>query len=186
MITRYEQDETTRLLRQGDFDALMPRIYDELCRIARRRLRRFPDFDTLDTRALVHEAFLKLVGAEDIDWQSRQHFLAMAAKAMREVALNYARRKQAQKRGGGALRLSLNEAPELEAARRAERLLALDEALQRLEAVAARQARIVELRYFGGHTHAEVARLLGVSERTVKRQERLARLWLRHALDAEV
>ena len=197
-----EDGDVTALLKQGDYDAVFERVYEELSKVARRRLARHADLHTLDTRALVAEAYVKLVGAE-VDWQDRAHFFAVAAKAMREVALNYAQRKRAARRGGGARKLPLDSdgrvvlpgtspgpAPAVtsdadEAERRALELIALDEALRRLAELSERQARVVELRFFGGLTVKEVAGVLEVSERTVKRDWDLAQLWLRQAMGGE-
>ena len=199
-----EDGDVTALLKQGDYDAVFERVYKELSKVARRRLARHADLHTLDTRALVAEAYVKLVGAE-VDWQDRAHFFAVAAKAMREVALNYARRKRAGRRGGGVPKLPLDgngdvvspgtspdRGPALavagdadEAERRALELIALHEALQRLAELSERQARVVELRFFGGLTIKEVAGVLDVSERTVKRDWDLAQLWLRQAMGGE-
>ena len=197
-----ETGEITALLRRGDHDAVFERVYGTLGEIARRRLARHHDLHTLDTRALVAEAYAKLVGAE-VEWQSRAHFFAVAAKAMREVALNYAQRKRAARRGGGAQKLPLDgdgcvvlpgtstgaaavspaASSSDEAERRALELIALDAALRRLAELDERQAHVVELRFFGGLTVEEAADVLGVSERTVKRAWSAARLWLKGAMD---
>ncbi len=173
----------TRLLRrvhEGDRQALgdlLPLIYDELHALARRQRRRRGGSETLNTTALVHEAYLKLVRSEDARWQDRSHFFRVAATAMRQILVDYALRRRAAKRGGGARSLSLDEAfflPE----EKAEEVIALDEALARLAAFDERQSHLVELRYFVGFTIPETAEALGVSASTVKREWTVARAWL--------
>jgi RNA polymerase sigma factor (TIGR02999 family) len=183
-------DEVTRLLealRDGDpaaFGALVPLVYDELRTVAHRQRRRWHGDDTLATTALVHEAYLKLVDQSRASWESRAHFLAAAARAMRHVLINYSRDRRALKRGGQPPTLSLDalgERPELQAALSDEdvdTLLALDGALERLERVNARQSRIVECRFFGGMSIAETAAALGVSTATVSRGWALAQVRL--------
>lgn len=158
-------------------DELLPLVYDELHRLAHLKLRGDRSGVTLSATALVHEAYLKLVGHHAVDWQDRTHFFGVAARAMRQVVIDRARRRQAQKRGGGALLLTLDESyfvPD----QRASQFLALDEALRRLEALDERQSRIVECRFFAGLNVEETASALGVSPSTVKRDWRTARAWL--------
>ena len=182
-----EASDVTRLLqdldaRGGDaVDALMPVVYDELHRLAHRlRLGERPDH-TLNTTALVHEAYLKLAGLDRLDWKNRAQFFAIAAQAMRRVLVTYAERRRAQKRGGGAPHVALDEGALLTDAQ-SEELLALDEALGRLQALSERQHRVVECRFFGGMTVEETAAALGLSPATVKRDWTLARAWLNREL----
>jgi RNA polymerase sigma factor (TIGR02999 family) len=180
--------EITRLLRdwhdgdQAALDQLMPLVYDELRRLARNYMRRQSPGQTLQTTALINEAYLRLVNLPDIDWQSRAHFYAVAAQAMRYLLIERARSKRYAKRGGGAQQVSLDEAAMVSAGR-SEELLALDEALTRLAALDPRQNRIVELRYFGGLTVEETAEVLGVSPVTVMREWAKAKGWLYRELN---
>ncbi len=171
-------------LREGDeevVDRLFPVVYDELHRLAHRQLQRQRPGQTLNTTALVHEAYLKLVDQTQAGWNDRTHFFAVSAKAMRHIILNYARDQAAQKRGGDREHVTFNE--ELMAPQdRAETLLLLDELLTQLAERDARMARVVELRFFGGMIEKETAEVLGVSPRTVRRDWRKARLWLSKAL----
>ncbi|HIG75890.1 MAG TPA: sigma-70 family RNA polymerase sigma factor [Bacteroidetes bacterium] len=171
-------------LRSGDsdaVDAILPHVYGELQDLARRQLRGERDGHTLNTTALVHEAYLKLVRQDRADWQSRAHFLGVAALAMRRILINYAKKRKAEKRGGGAVLATFEEGAVGRVARTDE-LLALDEALDRLAERSERQARVVELSFFGGLTQPEIAEALGVSEITVRRDWRMARAWLSHEL----
>ena len=171
-------------LRGGDeaaVDAILPHVYGELQDLAHRQLRGERPDHTLNTTALVHEAYLKLVRQDGVDWQSRAHFLGVAAMAMRRILINYARTRRAEKRGGGAALATLHDG-EVGRVARTDELLALDEALDRLGERSARAARVVEMWFFGGLTHAEIAEALGVSEPTVRRDWRAARAWLSHAL----
>lgn len=184
-----EAGEVTRLLeawRGGDasaFDRLLPIVYDDLRRIARAHARRLKPGHTLDTTGLVHEAYLRLVGHGGAGWESRQHFLSVCARAMRQIAVDAARRRAAAKRGGPAGAVTFDEeitpAPD-----RPERLLALDEALARLAAHSDRMVKIVECRYFAGLTEEETAEATGVALRTVQREWLRARAWLREELGA--
>ena len=165
--------------RSGDaavLDDLLPLIYDELYRLARAQRRRLRSHETLNTTAIVHEAYLKLSG-RDASWQDRVHFFRVAARAMRDIVVDYARRKQAAKRGGDAPDLSLDDVPPLPEVD-AEEVLALHEVLERLEALDERQARVVELRYFVGLTIEETAEVLDLSPASVKRDWTTARSWL--------
>lgn len=163
------------------FERLLPLVYDELRRIAARQLRRERSDHTLQTTALVHEAWLKLVGQEERAWANRHHFLAIAALAMRRVLLKHAARKKALKRGGDLARGDWDDALALYEDRAGD-LLALDESLRRLEDLDPEAAKVVELRFFGGLLVPEVAEALGISERTVERRWRSARAWLRKDL----
>jgi len=175
--------EITQLLlawSEGDETAqekLVPLVYDELRRLAKRYMARERGDHTLQTTALVNEAYLRLINAKDVRWQSRAHFFAVSANVMRRILVDLARERGNLKRGGGALKVSLDEAMVVAPERSAD-LLALDEALDRLAALSARQSRVVELRYFGGLNEEEVAEVLKVSLRTVQSDWRLARTWL--------
>lgn len=160
----------------------LPPVYAELRRIARRQLRRLRPGETLGTTVLVHEAYLKLAGRNGAAWLDRSHFFAIAARAMRQVLVNYALRQQAIKRGGRDRIVALDASAELPAPEPEARLLALDGALDRLEALDERLARIVECRFFAGLTEEETAASLGVSLRTVQRDWKLARGWLHEEL----
>jgi RNA polymerase sigma factor (TIGR02999 family) len=181
--------EITRLLaslREGDRQALnqlFPLVYAELRTAARRQLRARRAGDTLSTTALVHEAYLKFVGGARHEWADRGHFFAVAARAMRRVVVDHARARSAQKRGGPAVALTLDDAC-LGVGGRADELLALDEALTQLEAINERPARVVELRFFGGLSVDETADALDLSPRTVKREWRFARAFLFDALSS--
>jgi RNA polymerase sigma factor (TIGR02999 family) len=175
--------EITRLLmdwRGGDraaLDKLMPLVYDELRRLARHYLSQERPGHTLQTTALVNEAYLRLIDQQDSDWQGRAHFFAVAARIMRHLLIDHARSRQYAKRGGGAPQVSLDEAAAVSAERSAE-LLALDEALGRLAAVDERKVMIVELRYFSGLSVEETAEVMRVSAITVKREWLKAKAWL--------
>lgn len=166
-------------------DALVPLVYEELRRLAHAQLRRERSGHTLNTTDLVHEAYGRLVRLDQIEWQDRAHFLAMAARAMRRVLINYAEARRAAKRGGGQAPLSLSDAAIQVAdlpATSLDDLLALDTALTALADLDARQARVVECRFFGGMTVEETAAVLEVSPATVKRDWTLARAWLNREL----
>ena len=179
-------------LRDGEaaaLDELFALLYDELRQLAQRQRRRWRGDETLNTTALVHEAYVKLVGQARIAAESRAHFLALAARAMRHILCNYARDRRTQKRGGGLEHVQLDESGS-DAGRsrfspeQSEELVALDEALRRLEQVDPRQGRVVECRFFGGLTIEETAAALGVSPRTVKRDWAMAQAWLHRELAA--
>ena len=165
---------------QQAFDELTPLVYDELHRLAGGYLRRERRGHTLQTSALVNEAFLRLIG-QRADWRNRAHFFGIAAQLMRRILVDYARSQQADKRGGAAPRLALDEALDEAQAQDAD-LLALDEALLSLAKLDPRQSRIVELRYFGGLTIEQTAAVLGLGHTTVEREWNLARAWLRREL----
>jgi RNA polymerase sigma factor (TIGR02999 family) len=173
-------EEISRLLiawsdgEQAALDELVPLVYEELRRIARRYRR--DGNNTLQTTALVHEAFLRLAGTEGTQWQNRAHFFGVAARAMRHILVDHARARCAFKRGGAVRSVSLD--PDLLSQERAASLVALDEALSALAALAPRQSRVVELRYFGGLSVNETAGVLGVSPETVTRDWRVAKSWL--------
>ena len=168
-------------------DQLFSILYDELKDLSRRQRQRWHGNYTLDTTALVHEAYVKLVGRSRIDVESRAHFRSLAARAMRHILCDYARDRKAQKRGGGAEALTLDEpnvvpgsagAPGGEGEVNLHTLLTLDDALRRLEEVDARASRVVECRFFGGLTIDETATAVGISPRTVKRDWAVAQAWL--------
>ena len=182
-------EHVTQLLMQlsgGDraaVDELTPLVYHELKRIAGAQLRRERPGHTLQATALVHEAYLKLIDQRDVTWQNRAHFFGVAAQAMRRILLDYAKSRQRIKRGGEIHKTSLDEALVV-AEDRASDLVRIDEALTRLEALDARQAKVVELRFFGGLSVEETAEAIGVSAPTVKREWAMARAWLHRELAA--
>lgn len=165
-------------------DRLMPLVYDELRELAAQYMQREAKGHTLRSTALVNEAYVKLCGA-DTDWRGRTHFFAASAQAMRRILVDHARGKARIKRGGGLERVEFDE-DLLGKEQNSEDLLALDEALEKLAAVDQRQARIVELRFFGGLTTSEVAEALGISKRTVELEWKMIRAWLRRELSGEV
>ena len=179
-----EQDpaQITRLLlawRNGEphaLEDLMPLVHRELKRIARNFMRRQRPGNTLQTTALVNEAFVRLVDSDKVNWQDRSHFFAISAQLMRRVLVDAARRRNSEKRGGDRVRVTL--ADDVKAVEDQADVVAIDEALTRLAALNARQARIVELRYFAGLTEEEIAEALEISARTVRRDWNLARAWL--------
>lgn len=185
-------DDITGLLiawRAGDQDALnelFPRVYDELRRIAHGRLGREREGHTLSTTALVNEAYLKLVDQTRAQWTDRAHFFAVAARVMRRILVDYARKHQAQKRGGANVPVTLDDDALANAAvvadERADMLIALDEALIRLADLDERLSRVVECRFFGGLTEEETANALSVTARTVRRDWVKAKGWLHQAL----
>jgi RNA polymerase sigma factor (TIGR02999 family) len=177
---------TTRVLSElagGDESAaqrLLPLVYAELRALAGSYMRR-PGGATLQPTALVHEAYVRLVGVQQPQWQGRAHFMAVAAKAMRQLLVDHARRRQARKRGGGLREVTLDEALVPQRGRAID-LVALDDALQDLARLSARQARIIELRFFGGLTIAETAVALGVGTTTVEDDFAMAKAWLAREL----
>jgi RNA polymerase sigma factor (TIGR02999 family) len=195
-----EQEQVTGLLQRwadGDataIEALWPLVYDELRALARRQLSRERSDHTLQSTALVNEAFLRLSGQRAVHWHNREQFLSLAAKIMRRVLVDYARRRNAQRRNQGAERLSLHDtqaALEVDKAQAVaafedERIdvEAVDSALNRLEQLDSQQSQIVELRYFGGLTLEETASVTGISLASVKREWAIARAWLRRELAA--
>jgi RNA polymerase sigma factor (TIGR02999 family) len=169
-----------RGVRAGDrteFDRLFASLYEELRRLARRHLRHRTPGQTLDTTALIHEAYLRMVDQSREEWADRAHFFAYASRVMRTILVDNARRQGAAKRGAGALRFSL-ESRDLPLEEQSEFVLALDEALDRLGALSERLARTVECRFFGGMTEEEIAAALAVSGRTVRRDWLKAKAWL--------
>jgi len=187
MTPPVSQDVTQLLLawRSGDEAALaqlIPLVYDQLRAAAHRYLKRERAGHTLQTTALVNEVYLRLVDAQRVPWQNRAHFFAIAAQLMRQILVEFARRRQKLKRGGGAQAVSLDEALTIAPGRSAE-LIALDDALRALEKLNARQSKIVELRFFGGLTEDETAEALGVAPRTVRNDWSVAKVWLLRELD---
>ena len=186
-MTNSPQKDLTQLLLawsdgdQAAFEQLVPLIYEELRRLARRYMARERAGHTLQTTALVNEAYLRLIDAQRVHWQNRAHFFAVSAQVMRRILVDFARARRNLKRGGGAAQVSLDEALVVSPERGAD-LLALDEALCRLADLSPRQSRVVELRYFGGLNEEEVAEVLKVSPRTVRSDWSLARAWLRREL----
>lgn len=182
-----DSENVTRLLEdwsQGNHRALeelLPLIYNELRQLAHNFLYRERPGHTLQTTALVHEAYLKLIDQKDARWQNRSHFFAIAAQAMRRILIDSARRHAAMKRGGPQEKLSLDEVPNVSLEPNVK-LLALDEALTALAEIDPEQSRIVELRYFGGLTIEETAEVMNSSPATVKREWAMARAWLHQAL----
>lgn len=184
------QQEVTQLLKdwsggdEGALGKLIPLVQPELHRLAHHYMSRERAGHTLQTTALLNEAYLQLVDDPKRNWQNRTHFMAAAAQLMRRIIVDYARERRSLKRGGGALKVSLDEAA-LVTEKQSEELLALDEALERLAVQDPRKSQIVELRYFGGLTVEETAEFLKLSHRTVKREWRMAKAWLYRALSGE-
>jgi RNA polymerase sigma factor (TIGR02999 family) len=180
-------EEITQLLidwSNGDqvaLDKLMPLVYGELRQMAKRHMSRQSPGHTLQTTALIHEAFLKLVNQSEKQWQNRAHFFGVAAQAMRAILVDYARSRRYAKRGGGARAVALDEAATVSQERAAE-LVALDDALKALSQIDPRKSRVVEMRHFGGLSVEETAEVLKVSPDTVMRDWRLAKTWLRREL----
>lgn len=185
MSDRRDVTELLIALREGDraaLNELTPLVHAELQRIARRNLRQERAGHTLDTNALVNEAYLQLVRIDRIQWQSRAHFLAIAAQAMRQILVGYARRRKRLKRGGGAVQVTLAHVDGLPAAE-SERILDLDAALGKLAELNPRHAKIVEFRFFGGMTIEETAAVLEISPATAKRDWAVLRGWLQRELE---
>ena len=183
MARTSRQHEITQLLaewREGNqsaLDELYPLVYDELHRLARRYMSRERKGHTLQTTALINEAYVRLVDQKNVQWANRSHFFAISAQIMRRILIDHARRQAYAKRGGGAQQVSLEEAATVTPDVSAE-LLRLDEALKSLAAMDPRRGQVVELRYFGGLSNEEIAGVLQVSENTVTRDWNMARAWL--------
>jgi RNA polymerase sigma factor (TIGR02999 family) len=169
--------------RRETLDKLMPIVYEELRRQASRYLRNERAGHTLQTTALVHEAYIRLIDQQSVQWQNRAHFLGIAAEMMRRILVDHARKHHAAKRGGDAVKLTLNEGLQVSGERDLD-IMAVDEALTKLTALDQRQGRIVELRFFGGLNIEETAEVLGISARTVKRDWTVAKSWIRRELRA--
>lgn len=189
-MSKHPTEEITQLLLawgKGDeeaFDRLMPLVYDEMRKIARRYMSRQRPDHTLQTTALVNEAYLRLIDSSKVQWQNRAHFYAISAQLMRRILVDFARARTNQKRGGGAQKVVLDEALTLTSEPGAD-LIALDDALNELAKLDRRQSQIVELRYFGGLSEDETAEILDISARTVRRDWSLARAWLYRQLNQE-
>lgn len=180
--------DVTQLLldwRNGDqeaFSKLMPLVYDELRRIARRKLQRYGPSGQLQPTALVHEAYIKLVDEKQVEWRNRAHFYAIAANTIRRILVDDYRRRAANKRGGDASFVSLDEDDATSDAQSVD-LLALNEALEQLAALDGRQSAIIEMKFFGGMTNDEIAEALNISDKTVEREWRAAKAWLHTQLE---
>jgi RNA polymerase sigma factor (TIGR02999 family) len=189
-LSQSKLPEITRILKSWSggnreaVDDLMPLVYDELHKVAAQYLRRQRTDHTLQPTALVNEAYLKLIDISDVDWQDRAHFFAFASQTMRHILVDYARTQAREKRGGGAQKLSLDEAISYSKETEVD-LLALDEALRELATIDKQQCKIVELRFFGGLTVEETAVVLHISPATVKREWRIAKAWLFKRMRAE-
>jgi RNA polymerase sigma-70 factor, ECF subfamily len=183
--------EVTTLLREwsagdrGALERLMPLVYEELRKLAASHLKAERGNHTLQATALVHEAYLRLVGQRSVAWASRAHFYGIAAQMMRRVLVDHARKRQAAKRSPGTLLLDLGEDAAAAAPDRMPDLLVLDRALTELERLDPRQARVVELRFFAGLSVEEAAEVAGISTATVKREWKTARAFLRHEIGLE-
>ena len=182
-MSQRQLPEITRILKSWSggnreaVDDLMPLVYDELHKVAQQYLRRQRTDHTLQPTALVNEAYLKLIDISDVEWQDRAHFFAFASQVMRHILVDYARGQAREKRGGGAQKLSLDEAISYSKETEVD-LLALDEALSELATIDEKQGKIVELRFFGGLTVEETGVVMRISPATVKREWRIAKAWL--------
>jgi len=183
-MTQPSSNEITQLLIEltdGNTEIvnqILPHVYDELRRLAGSYLRRERSDHTLQPTALVHEAYMKLVDQRQVKWQNRAHFFGIAAQVMRRILMDHARKHKADKRGGEAEKLPLEEGLLVVSNESSNQLLALDEALERLAKLDPQKAKIVELRYFGGLSIEETAEVIGVSVPTINRQWRMAKAWL--------
>jgi RNA polymerase sigma-70 factor, ECF subfamily len=189
MISSSQQNVTELLneWQQGDpeaLDKLTPIVYDELRRMAHRYVRHEQNGNTLQTTELVNEAYMRLLGNKNYDWQSRSHFFGVIAQVMRHILIDHARRRHFAKHGGGVRQVSLEHAA-LMTQQRAAELVALDDALAELSQFDSRKSRVVELRYFGGLSLEEAAQVLEVSLMTVRRDWRAAKAWLYRRLNSE-
>lgn len=187
MEGRTSNNLTDLLVRWGEgsseaFEALVPQVYNELHRLARARLRSERNDHTLQPTALTHEAFLRLFSQDRVQWKNRGHFFAIAAEMMRRVLVEHARKRNTARRGGREERVAFDEAQDGATPSADADVLALHEALERLEKLDPRQAKVVELRYFGGFNVEETAQILEVSPATIKREWAIARLWLHREL----
>lgn len=189
-MNRPTSEEITQLLLAwggGDetaLERLMPLVHAELKRLAKRYMNRQRTGHTLQTTALVNEAYLRLIDSSRVQWQNRAHFFAISAQLMRRILVDAARAKQNLKRGGGAQMIALDEAPDVFSEQAAE-LIALDDALKALASFSPRLSHVVELRYFGGLSEEETAEVLKTSTRTIRRDWKLARTWLYRELSRE-
>lgn len=182
--------EVTQLLvdwgngNQAALDRLMPVVYTELRQLAHRYMRRERPGHTMQTTALIHEAYLRLVDQNQVRWQHQAHFFGIAARLMRQILIEHARSRTRAKRGGGVGTISLDEAAIVSQARATE-LLALDDALERLATIDPRKSQVVELRFFGGLSVEEAAQVLNIAPNTVLRDWRMAKAWLRREISHE-
>jgi RNA polymerase sigma factor (TIGR02999 family) len=185
-----DADNATRFLlahlsgKEGAADMLVPLVYDALHNLAQKYMHRERRDHTLSATALVHEAYMRLIEKNRVDWKGRTHFCAIAAKTMRQVLVNYGQAHRRKKRGGGVKPITLHDVVDMKIDHPLD-VLVFDELLSRLEKLHPRQARVVELRFFGSLTEKEVAQVLDVSTRTVKNDWRTARAWLLTELDLE-
>ena len=190
MTRSHAPDQVTQLLidwSNGDQDAveqLFSLVYEELRRLAHRYMRRECRGHTLQTTAVVHEAYLRLIDQKHVQWQNRAHFFAIAARMMRRILITHAQSHAYAKRGGGALKVSLDEAAVLSPARAGE-LISLDEALKGLAGIDVRRSQVVELRFFGGLSNEEIAEVLKISPNTVMRDWNVAKAWLYREMSKE-
>jgi len=175
LLTNWSRGESSAL------DRLVPLVYPELRRIAKRQMARESPDHTLQTSALINEAYLKLVDCENVEWENRAHFFAVAAQIMRHILIDHARKYLYSKRGAGAQHVPLEEAAIIDEKRSAD-LVALDEALNCLAALDARRSQIIELKFFGGFNADEIAEVMSVSPSTVQREWRAAKAWLHHTM----
>ena len=187
MTEEADHNVTRILVAIGDGDPraaqdLWPLVYEELRRLAHQRMANEPPGQTIQATALVHEAYLRLVGEQEVKWENRAHFFAAAARAMRHILVDRARRRQAIKHGGGRARVNLDSLQIADDDRSLDHVLAMDEALDRLDGMDSRKGRIVMLRYFAGLTIQQTASALGLSSTTVKDEWRFARAWLYHEM----
>jgi len=186
-MTNVDSQQITSLLVEwgnGDqtaLEKLMPLVYDELRRMARRFMRRQSAGHTFQTTELIHEAYLKLAKSGEQTWQNRAHFFGVAAQAMRHILVDYARSKHSRKRGGWQEKVTLDDSFAV-SAEKSDELLRLNDAMNNLATLDARKCRVVELKYFGGLTNEEIAEVLKISPETVKRDWRFSRSWLLHEL----
>jgi RNA polymerase sigma factor (TIGR02999 family) len=186
-----EQADITEVLKRwtaGDeraLDHLMPLVYGQLKRLAHSRLRQERKDHTLNTTALVHEAYLRLVDVDQVAWKDRAHFFALASRVMRRLLVDYAKKRNAVKRGGLQIHVPLEEELVM-SEQHAERVIELNECLEKFEQEYPRQAMAIEHRYFGGLTNTEIGAVLGISHATVERDLRFARTWLAHNLQSDV
>jgi RNA polymerase sigma factor (TIGR02999 family) len=182
--------EVTQLLvewRHGDkaaLDQLIPLVYDELRRLARGYMRREKEGHTLQTSALIHEAYLRLVDQKNVQWNNRAHFFGVAAQLMRQILVDHARSRSRAKRGGNAQKVSLAELSAISV--ELAEVIALDDALNELAELDSRKSQIVEMKFFGGLTNEEVAEVLKITSRTVEREWRKAKAWLQRAISKVV
>ena len=187
MISPSRKDVTTLLREwsQGDQEALaqlIPLVHEELCRLAHHYMSQERPDNTLQTTALVNEAYIKLVGQRNVRWQNRTHFFAVAAQLMRRILIDHARKKSSLKRGGGALRRVVTDVADLAAEPDSDQIVKLDQLIQRLEREEPRTAEVLKLRYYAGLSVEDTAAATGLSARTVKREWRYARAWMIQAM----